>query len=234
MFSEQAFGEAELKLLQDFLGDSERPEGTFTYCETAGFLFAVASAPELVMPAYWLPVIFNEEDAGFADEAEAEAVNVALMSLWSFICDANQQGAPMLPPGCYVEEYAIENLNDGMPLQEWSVGFSTGHYWLGWEETVDQEHLKKVQTMMMPLLFFSNRQAAESFIDQLDVEDFTLEAAAEDYLDALPEAMAAYPSLGREFMGDWVGQVDSELEIDQADDAEVDFWPGEGVTSTDK
>lgn len=41
-----------------------RPAGTLTYHELQGFLFAVASAPELIRPTEWLPLIFNEQEAG--------------------------------------------------------------------------------------------------------------------------------------------------------------------------
>ena len=47
--------------LEAFLDDPARPEGTF--------LFTVVSAPELVPPSDWLPIIFAEEDAGYASLA---------------------------------------------------------------------------------------------------------------------------------------------------------------------
>ena len=50
------------QLLTPFLDDPDRPAGTLRYHELQGFLFTVASAPELVPPSEWLPVIFGEAD----------------------------------------------------------------------------------------------------------------------------------------------------------------------------
>ena len=51
--------------LQAFLADPARPTGTLRYHELQGFLFAVASAPELVLPSEWQPIIFADEEAEF-------------------------------------------------------------------------------------------------------------------------------------------------------------------------
>ena len=59
------------QLLKPFLDDPDRPAGTLRYHELQGFLFTVASAPELVPPSEWLPIIFGEADAGYASLDQA-------------------------------------------------------------------------------------------------------------------------------------------------------------------
>ena len=51
--------------LQAFLDHPSRPAGALSYHELQGFLFTVVSAPELVRPSEWLPIIFAGEEAGF-------------------------------------------------------------------------------------------------------------------------------------------------------------------------
>jgi yecA family protein len=56
----------EARALGDFLSHADRPEGTLSFHELQGFLFAISCAPELIQPSEWLPLISNEEDMGFA------------------------------------------------------------------------------------------------------------------------------------------------------------------------
>ncbi len=46
--------------------------GPMGYCEMAGFLFAVACAPELVRPSEWLPEILGENMDAFGSLAEVQ------------------------------------------------------------------------------------------------------------------------------------------------------------------
>ena len=61
------FSSDQADLLRRFLVSPERPEGTMSYPVLGGFLFAVCSAPELIHPSEWMPLIFNEQDAGYRD-----------------------------------------------------------------------------------------------------------------------------------------------------------------------
>jgi uncharacterized protein YecA (UPF0149 family) len=66
--------------LKDFLAHPARPAGTLSYHELQGFLFAVLSAPELIRPSEWMPIIFNERDAGYATLEEANEIVVGCSS----------------------------------------------------------------------------------------------------------------------------------------------------------
>ena len=60
--------------LQAFLAHPSRPADTLRYHELQGFLFAVASGPELVLPSEWQPIIFGDQDAEFASLDEAKEI----------------------------------------------------------------------------------------------------------------------------------------------------------------
>ena len=55
------------------------------YYELQGFLFTVASAPELVPPSEWLPIIFGEADAGYASLDQAHEILGQIMALYNTI-----------------------------------------------------------------------------------------------------------------------------------------------------
>ena len=93
--------------LRAFLQAPQRPAGTMSYCELAGFLFAVACAPEPVPPSEWLPLVFGEDEADYQDLHEVEAIMQAILGLYNRINRDAVEGRPALPPGCEVREEAI-------------------------------------------------------------------------------------------------------------------------------
>lgn len=70
-----------MNALRPFLEHPDRPPGTLQYHELQGFLFALASAPELVRPSEWMPMVFGEDEAGYESLAQAEAVLGELVAL---------------------------------------------------------------------------------------------------------------------------------------------------------
>ena len=55
------------------------------YHELQGFLFAVVSAPELVKPSEWMPIVFQDQPAEYASLEEAREVTAALMGVYNSI-----------------------------------------------------------------------------------------------------------------------------------------------------
>ena len=116
--------------LQAFLAQPARPAGTLTYHELQGFIFAVVSAPELIQPSDWLPIIFNDQDPRYATLEEANAILGQLMSLYNEMNMAVLEQRVALPADCHVRPRVLENLLETAPLAQWSRGFSAGHEWL--------------------------------------------------------------------------------------------------------
>ena len=71
--------------LARFLADPARPANTLRYHELQGFLFAVASAPEVIPPSEWLPRIFGEAEAG--DPILDHAMLDQILALYHTITD---------------------------------------------------------------------------------------------------------------------------------------------------
>lgn len=67
------WAEPQAEALREALQAQQR-EGTLGYCELAGFLFAVACAPELVKPSEWIPEVLGEGPDGFGSLEDAQRV----------------------------------------------------------------------------------------------------------------------------------------------------------------
>ena len=127
--------------LRAFLEHPARPAGTLSYHELQGFLFTVVSAPELVRPSEWLPIIFGEEEAGFASPDEAQGILGQIMALYNTINAAVLDPPTLLPADCPLRDDVLANFEDEAPIAQWSRGFLRGHQWLEdlWKESVPQE-----------------------------------------------------------------------------------------------
>ena len=87
-------------ILRAFLEHPSRPPGTLSLGELRGFLFAVTNAPDMILPSEWVPAIFDDQDAEFADADEAQRITTALMEEYNAVGAASLHADAMLPPGC--------------------------------------------------------------------------------------------------------------------------------------
>jgi uncharacterized protein len=194
-----AFTPAMVERLADFLAAPQRPGGTMSYAECAGFLFAVSCAPEMIRPSEWIPLIFDEQDAAYATLEEAQEILPVLMALYNQINGQVYEGSPALPPGCDIRDDASRNLDEDAPLSQWARGYVHGHDWLSdlWDEYTPDALSDELGSMLMVLSFFASRQLAEAFHAEVERKGKSLEVMCDDMLSVLPDAMANYAQLGR-------------------------------------
>src|SRR5690625_5346596 len=107
----------QLRQLSAFLDAPERPAGTLGLNELRGFLFAVHCSPETIMPSEWLPMLFGDEELGFADEAEASRILPILMGLYNDIARQNSPNSrrARLPNACRPRQPASRNYAEDAP-----------------------------------------------------------------------------------------------------------------------
>jgi uncharacterized protein len=193
------FTEIQAARLRAFLEAPQRPAGTMSYCELAGFLFAVACAPEPVPPSEWLPLVFAEDEADYQDFHEVEAIMQAILGLYNRINREVVEGRPALPPGCEVRVEAIANLQPDAALGAWARGFAEGHQWLDevWDAYLPADLDGELGSILTVLCFFSSREVAEAFREETQPEGKTLEEMAGVLLTVLPDALRGYAHLGR-------------------------------------
>ena len=193
----------EARKLEKFFSRPGRPEDAFRYREVGGFLFAVACCPEMIMPSEWLEYIFKGEGEGFVSQDEGRRITGALLSLYNLIITQVKEGKPEFPPGVTASGKAMENLEAGSPLSEWSSGFISGHNWLSelWPENVPEELEKGLGSILLVLSFFASREIAEDFHGELGPKKESFEEMAANMLWILPEAMESYADMGMSIAG---------------------------------
>ena len=183
--------------LASFLEDPARPAGTLRYHALQGFLFAVASAPELVRPSEWVPVVFGDDDAGFDSVREAQAILNELMVVYNAVnaSVAGEQAA--LPPDCRFRRNILANFEDGAAISLWSRGFVRGHGWLEdvWKQRLPEELDHDFGPLLLTLSFFAAKDLADAYLKELGRTD--LEELAVDIRRFFPAALAEYARLGR-------------------------------------
>ena len=145
--------------LRAFLEHPARPAGTLSYHELQGFLFTVVSAPELVRPSEWLPIIFAGEEAGFTSPDEAQGILGQIMALYNTINAAVLDPPTLLPADCPLRDDVLANFDDDAPIAQWSRGFLRGHQWLEelWNVELPEDVDEEFHATFMALTFFASR-----------------------------------------------------------------------------
>ena len=184
--------------LQAFLDHPSRPEGTFRYHELQGFLFTVVSAPEIVPPSEWLPIIFGDEKAAYASLDQANEILGHIMALYNTTNAAVLDPPTLLPADCPLRDDVLANFKDDAPIAQWSRGFLRGHQWLEqlWEDLPD-EVAEELDATLMALGFFSSQEMAEGFYAEATTGEQSFEAMADAIHQVVPRAVAQYAHMGR-------------------------------------
>ena len=107
------------QLLKPFLDDPDRPAGTLRYHELQGFLFTVVSAPELIPPSEWLPIIFGEADAEHATLDQAQEILGQIMALYNAVNAAVLDPPTLAPQGLPLRDAVLANFEDDAPMAQW-------------------------------------------------------------------------------------------------------------------
>ena len=187
------------RTLQAVLADPSRPAGTLRYHELQGFLFVVASAPEVVPLSDWLPFIFGDQEVDYASRDEAQEILGQIMVLYNTASAVGRDDASRLPVDGLFRDDILANFNDDAPIAQWSRGFLLGHQWLEelWAAYVPEALDEEFGATMMTLSFFSSRQLAEGFRTELNESERSLDALAETMRRVFPDAVSQYAHIGR-------------------------------------
>ena len=193
-----SFTDTHAALLQTFLASPQRPKGTMTYPQLAGFVFGIANAPELISPSEWIPMVFNDHEGGYETLGEAERVLQAMMALYNECGLARGEGRAPLPPGCEIRPQAMDNLAEDAPLSQWAQGFSMGYDYLEdiWNEYTPDELDEELGSLLMVLTFFASPKLAKVYHKEGKGKK-SLDQLADTVVTLFPDAMREYAHLGR-------------------------------------
>src|SRR5271165_5755184 len=88
----------DLEPLGDFLDSTRAPEACMDLSELDGFLAGLAVGPDPVLPEEWLPMVWDDEDPEFEDQAEADLVLGTMFARYNEIADGLNNDDPGYDP----------------------------------------------------------------------------------------------------------------------------------------
>ena len=191
---------ADEEWLRGFLAEARlRAPGTLGLEELYGFLFAIVSAPDLVLPSEWIPAIFDVDVPAFADEAEGVRFHHVVMGLYNQLNRDVLDATVRLPECVAVRQPAEANFAKDAPLMQWASGFAQGHDWLeeAWDLDLPADVDEDLGTCLSALLFFIDPEFAKSLLTEAGHPESDLPELAKTMLDNIEGAMMGYAEIGR-------------------------------------
>jgi yecA family protein len=177
----------------------ERAPDTLGLEELYGFLFAIVSAPDLVLPSEWVPTIFDTDSPVFLDEAEGARFHRTVMALYNQLNRDVDEATLRLPACIEVRRPAEANLEPGAPLALWSRGFGQGHDWLedAWDVDLPEDVDDELGACLSALMFFLDPAFGRALLEESGQPASELPAFAQTLLDNFEGAMMGYAEIGR-------------------------------------
>lgn len=173
---DQAFTEQDLAALDRFLSHDAPPE-SMGLDELHGFLAAVISAPQLVMPSQWMSHVWGGAEPDFASMEQAQEVMGQIMRL-------NNDVALFLSAGDFDPLFMEETLIDGEVLLA-PCGWCEG-YVQGMQLQPDAWTDAELNNLLMPIIILSDTLDDPKVEAMLDDQDNVDKLA-----EAIPEAAVA-------------------------------------------
>ena len=107
----------DLEPLGDYLDSARAPETCMDLSELDGFLAGLAVGPEPVLPEEWLPMVWDEEDPEFRDDAEADLIMGTMFARYNEIADGLDSDDPSYDP-VYWQDAMGRTV-----VEDWTAGF---------------------------------------------------------------------------------------------------------------
>ncbi|PIE41427.1 MAG: hypothetical protein CSA49_03500 [Gammaproteobacteria bacterium] len=188
--------------LEHYLPHLAVQDNAFSFYELCGFLMAVCSSPQMIMPSEWLPIVVGEDLTIPEQLGDATAVMEAIMSLYNWVNERVLSGESPMPDDLEVNtDDVFANFGRQSPVGQWSKGFYEGYDWLSdiWESVVssDDEWEAELSAYLLPLSFFVDENYARAVYEDFARQDASFSEVAEHMAFLLKPAAADYASLGR-------------------------------------
>lgn len=113
-----------VRTLTEFLEHPDRPAGTLSYTALRGYLFAVANAPDVLMPSAWIDGVWGGGQVVWEDEGEAKVVFGAILAVWTDVAGIPE--GEELTTGWLFGAGADTTTSEAALRREWSRGFHLG------------------------------------------------------------------------------------------------------------
>ena len=110
-------GTVDLDALETYLNSDESPEECMDLSELDGFLAGIVVGPEVVPPSEWLPLIWDNEEPAFANEAQASGILGTILGRYNEIADSLDAEPVEYAPVFW------QDFNGATIVEDWAIGF---------------------------------------------------------------------------------------------------------------
>ena len=177
-----------------------------------GLMFAIAAAPEIPMPATWLPWIVKT--SGNIEAKDADELTSLLLALLKHRLSEMQDETFLLPKDC--QFHATQS---NLPLKQWLTGLMVGHQqlepvWLeAWQCVQQQEPqvlTKLKRDLSHCLLMFSTFAEPELAIEQAK------QKGNNELVEKLPVIFQSFPKALKQYVdisGSLVSYIPNQFEM---------------------
>ena len=184
-------GAVDLDALEDYLLSDDSPEECMDLSELDGFLAGLIVGPEPIPPSEWLPVIWDNEDPGFADEAQANQILGAILGRYNEIADS-LDAEPV--------EYAPifwQHVNGATIVEDWAVGFmqAVSLRQAAWEPVLSDDD---TAMLLIPIAAIAGLAVPDGAAEDLSLPDEVMEKLEEEAPDVLPSCVVGLRMFWRE------------------------------------
>ncbi|MBN8742477.1 MAG: hypothetical protein BGP24_17775 [Lysobacterales bacterium 69-70] len=184
----QPLDDAEIEILSRFLDEHAVERDGMSFEMLDGYLTAVLSGPDTIMPSEWLPLVWSGDDeqaagdeAGvFEDEAEAGRILDLVMRHYNRVAGVLAQGGAEFEP--WIGEFELEDGEVAAYGQEWALGYLRGVSLReeAWSELLDDAD------------WADDLEALDLLARGPDDEETGGEVATQDQRDALIDSMVGF------------------------------------------
>jgi uncharacterized protein len=165
-----------------------------------GFILHMISAPDMIQPSEWLPMLFKSRELPeFKSKKQKETILGALISIWSFWAEETEDSETLsLPPEFNMDAEGKSSAE----LVDFCRGYLEGFDWLGdlWDEAFAPHGPESAEEKIagMAMLLCLRIQKGDDLPD--DTSELTQELKSIPLFEAwdvLPEALTDLAALGR-------------------------------------
>ncbi len=175
-------GTVDLDALETYLNSDESPEECMDLSELDGFLAGIVVGPEVVPPSEWLPLIWDNEEPAFANEAQASGILGTILGRYNEIADSLDAEPVEYAPVFW------QDFNGATIVEDWAIGFmqAVSLRQIQWEPVLSDDD---TAMLLIPIAAIAGLAMPEGVDDDLSLPDEIMDKLVEEAPDVLPSCV---------------------------------------------
>ena len=175
-------GAVDLDALEAYLSSDESPEECMDLSELDGFLAGLIVGPEPVPPSEWLPVIWDNEEPAFADEAQANVILGSILGRYNEIADS-LDAEPVEYAPVFWQDFGGDTI-----VEDWAIGFmqAVSMRQAQWEPVLADDD---TAMLLIPIAAIAGLSMPDAAEDELALPEEVMDKLVEEAPDVLPSCV---------------------------------------------